>query len=83
MSFYDKVSFYIDNGEYHPSTGIQANGKRTIRYAAAKYFTKGTLPGSWHDYHFGGTSTSSSSRSSSTGSTAPEFNFVWHVLLTV
>ena len=42
MSFYDHLSFYLDNGVYHPGTG-DSNRKRNIRIAAKKYFTKGLL----------------------------------------
>ena len=40
MSFYDHLSFYLDNGVYHPGTG-DSHRKRNIRFAAKKYFTKG------------------------------------------
>ena len=43
MSFYDHLSFYLDNSAFHPGTG-DAHRKRNVRYAAKKYFTKGLLP---------------------------------------
>ena len=42
MSIYDHLSFYLDKGAYHPGTG-DAHRKRNVRYAAKKYFTKGSF----------------------------------------
>ena len=42
MSIYDHLSFHLDKGAYHPGTGA-AHRKRNVRYAAKKYFTKGSF----------------------------------------
>ena len=52
MSFYDHLSFYLDNGAYNPGTG-DAHRKRNVRYAAKTYFTKGvTLLPFWWELSF-------------------------------